>query len=320
MDIRRPDLPLLISLDVLLEERNVTRAAKRLNLSQPALSAQLGRLRDLFADPLLVPSESGRGMAATDKAIALQPRLHQALLDLQAAVLPSVEFDPMLARRTFVVAINDNVFTIVGIAVARAILAHHAPHLRLSFVAPEEVNLIARMERGEVDLYVGLSEKIPESLKAKSLITDEFRMAQRRGHPRGALGVSLDEYCRLDHVMVSQEGRFHSSVDDALTALGHQRRVAVTVAGYSQLALVLADTDCVATMPSRFLRRYASGLDILELPFGFPAFDLAMAWHPRAHDDPSHQWLRTRFTQAADNPIDTDIWSDKTAESRSSNS
>jgi DNA-binding transcriptional LysR family regulator len=164
------------------------------------------------------------------------------------------------------------------------------------------------MERGEIDLYVGLAEKIPEPLKSRRLLTDEFRVAQRRGHPRGTADVSLDEYCQLDHVMVSQEGRFHSGVDDALTALGRRRRVVMTVAGYNQLALVLADTDCVATMPSRFLQRYASGLDILALPFHFPSFDLAMGWHPRAHSDPAHQWLRERFVQAADRPVNTEIW------------
>lgn len=308
MDIRRSDLPLLISLDVLLEERNVTRAAKRLNLTQPALSAQLSRLRDLFEDPLLVPSESGRGMAPTEKALALQQRLHQALVDLQGAVSVGLEFDPMVAHRTFVVAINDNIFTIVGIAVARAILAHHAPNLRLSFVPPAETNLTLRMERGEIDLYLGLAEKIPEPLKSRHLLTDTFRMAQRRGHPRGAREVSLDEYCRLDHVMVSQDGQFRSAVDEALKALGRERKVAVTVAGYNQLALVLADTDCVATMPSRFLLRYGAGLEILELPFHFPAFDLAMAWHPRTHGDPGHQWLRERFVEAAGNPVETVIW------------
>jgi DNA-binding transcriptional LysR family regulator len=120
----------------------------------------------------------------------------------------------MVASRTFFVAINDNFFTIVGIGLAQAILAHHAPNIRLCFIGPAEVNLTLRMERGEVDLYVGLAEEIPESLKSRRLLTDEFRMAQRRGHPRGAVDVSLDEYCQLDHVMVSQEGRFHSSVDD----------------------------------------------------------------------------------------------------------
>ena len=102
--------------------------------------------------------------------------------------------------------------------------------------------------------------------------------------------------------MVSQEGKFKSSVDNALEELGHQRHVALTVSGYNQIALVLEDTDCVATLPSRLLQRYALGLDILPLPFHLPEFDVAMAWHPRSHVDPAHQWLREHFVRAADQP------------------
>lgn len=298
MNIRRSDLPLLISLDALLEERNVTRAARRLNISQPALSTQLGRLRDLFNDPLLVPSETGRGMAATDRALEIQPRLHQALLDLQGAVVSGEDFEPLTAQRDFLVAVNDNLFTQVGLAAAQSILAHHAPGIRLSFIAPIEESLTYRMERGEIDLYVGLTQKVPETLKARFLLRDEFRLAQRKGHPRGAADPDIDEYCGLAHVMVSQEGRFKSGVDAALESLGRQRRVALTVSGYNQIALVLGETDCVATLPSRLLQRYAAGLDILPLPFDLPAFDVSMAWHPRSHDDPAHQWLREHFVRA----------------------
>lgn len=299
MNIRRSDLPLLISLDVLLEERNVTRAARRLNISQPALSTQLGRLRDMFNDPLLVPSETGRGMAPTDRALAIQPRLHQALLDVQSAVVLSEDFEPLTAQRDFLIAVNDNLFTQVGLTVAQSVLAHHAPGIRLSFIAPIEESLTYRMERGEIDLYVGLTQQVPETLKARFLLKDEFCMAQRKKHPRGTDAPSIEEYCTLAHVMVSQEGQFKSGVDAALERLGHQRGVVLTVSGYNQIALVLEDTDCVATLPSRLLQRYATSLDILPLPFHLPAFDVAMAWHPRSHDDPAHQWLREHFIRAA---------------------
>ncbi|WNG32340.1 LysR family transcriptional regulator [Archangium violaceum] len=299
MDIRRSDLPLLISLDVLLEELNVTRAARRLNVSQPALSAQLGRLRELFKDPLLLPSEAGRGMTPTPRALELQPALHQALLDLQSAVVRRVEFNPQEAQRHFTIALNDNIFTSIGLAVAREVLALGGPGIRLSFVAPTEENLTYRMERGEIDLYVGLSSKIPEALKSRLLLSDEFCFAQRKEHPRGKEAPTLEDYCQLSHVIVSQGGSFHSAVDDALARHGKVRRVAVTVPNYNQVALVLTDTDCVATLPSRLLRRYASGLDLLQLPFSMPPFDVAMGWHARAQHDPAHQWLRERFVRAA---------------------
>lgn len=299
MNIRRSDLPLLISLDVLLEERNVTRAAKRLNISQPALSTQLTRLRDMFNDPLLVLSEAGRGMAPTDRALEIQPRLHQALLDLQGAVASSEDFKPLTARRNFVVAVNDNFFTQVGLAVTQSVLAHRAPGIRLSFIAPIEENLTYRMERGEIDLYVGLAQKVPDALKARFLLKDDFRLAQRKGHPRSTENPNIEEYCALAHVMVSQDGKFESGIDKALESLGHQRHLALTVSSYNQIPLVLESTDCVATLPNRLLQRYAANLDILPLPFHLPAFDVAMAWHPRAHEDPAHQWLREHFIRAA---------------------
>jgi DNA-binding transcriptional LysR family regulator len=299
MDIRRSDLPLLISLDVLLEELNVTRAARRLNVSQPALSAQLGRLRELFKDPLLVPSEAGRGMTPTPRALEMRPALHQALLDLQSAVVSRVEFNPKEAQRHFTIALNDNIFTIIGLSVTRDVLGLGGAGIRLSFVAPAEENLTYRMERGEIDLYVGISARIPEALKSRRLLTDEFCFAQRKAHPRGRGAPSLEDYCQLSHVMVSQGGSVHSEVDDVLARHGKARRVAVTVPNYNQVALVLADTDCVATLPSRLLQRYASDLDLLPLPFSMRPFNLVMGWHARAHHDPAHQWLRERFVDAA---------------------
>lgn len=299
MDIRRADLPLLISLDALLEDLNVTRAAKRLNVSQSTLSGQLSRLRDLFADPLLIPAKNGRGMVATDYALAVQPRLHRALRELQDSVVANVNFDPATSQRAFVVAINDNAFSIVGLPVAQTILGNLDSGLRASYVAPDMSELVRRMERGEVDLYVGASRTLPEALKQRPLLTDTFRMAQRKGHPRGTAPLALAEYCGLQHVLVSPSGGFESPIDGRLAELGVQRRVVITVSNYNQVPLLLSNSDGVATLPCRLLKRYADQLDIFDLPFDYPHFVLSMAWHPRAQGDAAHRWLREQFMAAA---------------------
>ncbi|MEO8778783.1 MAG: LysR family transcriptional regulator [Rhodanobacter sp.] len=300
MDIRRADLPLLISLDALLEDLNVTRAAKRLNISQSTLSGQLARLRDLFANPLLMPAENGRGMVATEYASALQPRLHRALLELHGAVAAGAHFDPATSQRTFVVAINDNAFSIVGLPVAQIILNQCGSGLRASYVAPDMAVLSGRMERGEVDLYVGAARTLPKTLKQRPLVTDAFRMAQRKGHPRGTAPLDLAVYCSLRHVLVSPDGGFASPIDERLAELGVERRVVLTVPGYNQVALLLTVADGVATLPSRLLKRYADQLDVFDLPFEYPHFVLSMAWHPRAQDDPAHRWLREQFMAAVE--------------------
>jgi DNA-binding transcriptional LysR family regulator len=298
LDIKRSDLPLLISLDALLDERNVTKAARRLNISQSTLSGQLGRLRQVFGDPLLVPSANGRGMVPTERALELQSRLGEALSTLRDAVADKGHFDPATSTRTFVIAANDNVFTIAGLSVIRSVAEQNNPNLRVAVMPATDATLAERMARGEVDLFLGDVNKVPESLKVRTLMSDTFRMAQRLDHPRGLTPPTLDEYCALSHVIVSQRAEFRTFVDDVLADLSRSRRITLAVPSYNQIALVLGQTDCVATLPRRLLERYASLIDVLDLPFEVPPFVFAMAWHPRSQDDKALQWLRTLFLEA----------------------
>ena len=298
MDIRRADLPLLISLDALLDERNVTRAARRLNITQSTLSGHLARLRDLFGDPLLVPSANGRGMVSTPRALELQARLGDALTSLRDAVSDQARFDPATSPRSFVIASNDSVFTIAGLGVIHTVAALKNPRLRLAFVPADDTALAERMARGEVDLFLGDVSKVPESLKARTLMSDRFRVAQRIGHPRGLAPPTLDEYCALSHVIVSQRAEFHSPIDEVLANMSRKRHVAIAVPSYNQVALVLAQTDVIATLPSRLLERYTPLIDVLDLSFDVPPFVFAMAWHPRAQHDEALQWLREQFLAA----------------------
>lgn len=297
MDMKRADLPLLISLDVLLTERNVTRAAIRMNISQSTLSGHLGRLREMFGDPLLVPSETGRGMVPTERAVSLQLKLALALASLRDAVGEPLAFDPATSTRTFVVAANDSVFTILALDVMAEVMRQGNSGLRMAVIPTSDNKLVERMAKGEVDLFLGDIAKMPDTLKARFLLSDDFVLAQRRGHPRGLSAPHLNEYCQLSHVVVSSRADFSTPVDDILTAMSRRRNVIATVPSYNQVALVLTQTDGVASLPRRLLKRYTEFVDLLDLPFSMPPFRLAMAWHPRAQEDPGAVWLRDCFVR-----------------------
>lgn len=298
MNIKRSDFPLLVSLDILLEEKNVTKAAKRLNVSQPALSTQLSKLRDIFNDRLLVPSENGRGMVPTERGLEIQERLRISLDGLKDALQHQNYFDPKTSKRKFIIAANDSVFTILGLTVMAEVLNQNNPNLQMSVIPPYEQYINERMAQGEIDLYIGDMNKMPDSLKMRYLMKDRFLMAQRKEHPRGISKPSLVDYCKLSHVVVSQKGDFVTSVDHILASLNCQRNVVVSVSSYNQVALVLSNSDCVTTLPSQLLNRYESFLNLIDVPFDIPTFELAMAWHPRVHEDASNVWLRKQFITA----------------------
>lgn len=296
MDMRGADLALLVSLDTLLAERNVTRAAARLHLSQPALSAQLARLRELFGDPLLVPARRGRGMVPTTRALALQAPLNEALHALGRAVSAPLSFDPASATRTFTVAGNDNVVAMMMLdVVARAEKAGYAG-LRFALRMPQHELLLAQMERGELDLFLGGSSYAPAGARVEVALPVRFRMAQRKGHPRGPHAPGLAQYCALRHVIVSTDGSFDGFMDQLLAQRGCRRTVAVSVAQYHLVPPLLAASDLVCTLPSRFLERYADSLDCFDLPLDVPALDLSLAWHRRSDNDPALRWLRGQIT------------------------
>jgi DNA-binding transcriptional LysR family regulator len=297
-DLSGIDLNLLISLDTLIEEANVTRAAARLNISQPALSAQLSRLRYIFGDQLLVPSETGRGMIPTTRALALKEPLHGMLRDLEALVKRSTGFDPMTANRDFTIAANDNAIVMLGLDLIGRLHRAAGPGIRIAFHGPALDQVTTLLERGDLDLLIGSERGIPAGMKSSKLFTDRYLMAQRRGHPRGNSPVSLSDYCRLKHVLVSASGQsFHGFVDEKLKALGASRTVAVSVHQYNLAPMVVAASDHVCTLPERFLSRFSDHLDSFELPFETQSFTLLAAWHPRSHADPAHIWLREQLSE-----------------------
>lgn len=290
--IARLDLNLLVTLDALLVEHNVTRAAERLHLSQPAVSVQLARLREFFGDPLLLPGP--RGMRPTARADELREPLRQALAFLAQAVAPSDPFDPAQASHTWRVAAFDySGFTILLPALAG--LRKAAPASRLAVVQTAPSQVARKAEQGDIDLAFLTAAEAPPGLRRRPMFTERYVLAGRAGHPRLKRRPTLAQFCKLDHAIVSPDGGgFHGATDTALAELGLSRRVALSVPHFLFLGAVLANTDLVAMVPLRLVGDDAS-LQVVEPPIDVPGFEMLMLWPERVHRDPAHRWLREQI-------------------------
>lgn len=293
------DASLLTTFDMLLKEPNVTHAAARLNISQSALSARLNRLRHLLNDPLFIPSVSGRGMTPTPHAVALQPELTRLLERFEDFVNTAHLFDPATSKRVFRIAATDNPAAILAPDLIPLIKAE-APEVRIAFTLPDKSKIAGLLEQGEIDLFVGAAEDGSNELISSTLFEEKFMTAQRRGHPRGMRALTLDEFCTLDHLLISTTGgHFTGMIDNALAETGRERRVSVSVQSYALAPLVLASTDCICTLPLRFLQRFTDALDLFEPPIALSPFSINLFWHPRMRADPAHTWLRKMVTSAS---------------------
>ncbi len=295
MNIEQLDLNLLVTLDTLLAERNVTHAARRLNLSQPALSARLTRLRDLLNDPLLLPSQ--RGMIPTERALELQAPLHQAIESVRRVIAETSPFNPADITATIAIAASDYVQYSVLLPLLQ-ILHQEAPSLRLSWRTLEEPRLDGQMARGDIHLAVTMPECAPETLHMRHLYHETYVAIARPGHPDVKDALDLETFCALDHVMVSPDGGgFSGPTDAALAGVGKTRRVCLSAPGFLVVPDIIAQSDMIALIPSRVARNREGRLQILEPPLPIPGFDMALIWHDRTTTHPLHRWLRDRIYQ-----------------------
>lgn len=294
-NLRRLDLNLLLTLDVLLTEHNVTRAAERLNLSQPSVSVHLAKLREIFGDPLLLPGP--RGMRPTTRADELRQPLRQALDALECAVTLASPFDPAQASHTWRVAATDYSESTVLLP-ALSGLRSAAPGTRLAVLEMVPSRIAKQAEQGEIDLAFHTTEGAPSGLRRRALFKERYVLVGRAGHPRLKRRPTLSQFCKLDHVIVSPDGGgFRGITDDALSALGLTRRVVLSVPHFLFLRSVLTTTDLVAMLPARLVPG-SSELQVVEPPVDVPGYEMAMLWHERSHRDPAHQWLREHIADS----------------------
>ncbi|MGU9867691.1 LysR family transcriptional regulator [Kluyvera ascorbata] len=287
-DLRTLDLNLLKTLDALLDERSVTRAAARLSLTQPAVSGMLTRLRDNFGDPLFI--RAPHGMVPTLRAQQLAPVVKQILNDINTLLQPA-QFDPLTADFTFTLAATDYALKAVVVPFIAA-LKVRAPMIRVRVIPVEPERLTAQFEQGKIDLALLTPSTTPGDLHSRTLYEERYVCMLRADHPDARAPLSLDRFCALEHILVSYEGEsFWGVTDDALAKVGRKRRVGLSVSSFLVLPEVLAVSDMIAVVPSRLASARAS-ICVQKPPVAIHGFTKNMAWHERNHRDPAQQWLR----------------------------
>jgi DNA-binding transcriptional LysR family regulator len=290
VDTKRLDLNLLVTLETLLVEQNVTRAAARLHLSQPAVSAQLNRLRHEFDDPLLIPAQ--RGMTPTAKAIELLDPLRQALDQVRAAVTKHRNFDPAKAKLTVAIACTDYLqMAVIKPLVGK--LRKKAPRVRVALHNLDTQQLESQMARGDVDLALMTPQAAPPSLRTRHLFDERYVLIGRRNHPRLREGMTVEEFAQLEHVIVSlRGGGFVTPFDNALEALGLKRNVVLSAASFVFVPEIVSESDFVALVPERLVNRRGNKLKLVGCPVPVEGFAVGMVWHERSHGHSGQRWIR----------------------------
>lgn len=309
MNLQKVDLNLLVYLDVLLREKNVTRAAEQLGITQPAMSNILRRLRSLFNDPLLV--RSSEGMTPTERAGELQPRIREVLAQVNVLLEPRTEFRPYSTSRVFRIMTSDYAEATLVPRLVKA-LRSEAPNVILDFLTPSDVSY-RDMEQGRVDLAINRFNEIPQSFHQVLVWRDTFSCILSADSPY-LQRFNLKNYLKAKHVWVSKTGMGVGfgvnpeksgglgSIDQALQRLGQKRQISVFTRHYQMPAMLAANKDLIATLPSRVAHLQAhnnSNIVVKEPPFFIPEFELTMAWSPLLQHHPAHRWLRQLILHVA---------------------
>jgi DNA-binding transcriptional LysR family regulator len=285
----RPDFNLLVTLDVLLAEGNVARAARRLRLSPSAMSRALARLRETTGDPLLV--RAGRGLVPTPRAVELRERVGRLVQDVEAVLRPAERLDLGRLARTFTLRTSEGFVENFGPALI-ARVGGEAPGVRLRFVQKLDKES-APLREGAVDLETGVvGETTGPEVRAQALFRDRLVGVVRAGHRLGRGRVTPARYASARHVGVSRRGLDGGPVDEALESLGLGREVVTTVGGFATAVALARASDLVATVPERHTGNLRAGMHSFPLPFNTPQLTVSMLWHPRLDADPAHRWLR----------------------------
>lgn len=316
MNIHRIDLNLLVYLDVLLREKNVTKAADQLGITQPAMSNSLRRLRDLFNDPLLI--RTSQGMTPTERAQELQPQVREILSQVEQAVQPAAEFKLEESDRVFRIMASDYAESTLIPALLDAV-RDTAPHIRLDILTPSDVNF-QDIEKGKIDMAINRFNYLPQSFHQTTVWRDNFTCLMSKDNPV-LEDFSLDAYLEASHIWVSKTGmgvgvgmtptdtQRLGWVDEALEQIDKHRHIRVFTRHYQVAALLARQPDLIATLPRQaaLLSANDDRLVMKTPPFPIVPIELKMAWSPLLQHNPGHTWLRRLIVEIGQQVVSDSI-------------
>ena len=297
MHLGKVDLNLFVVFDAIYAEGGITRAGRRLNLSQPAISHALGRLREMFDDPLF--TRHGHSMTPTPLARRMIEPIRQALQGLEVTLNKVDRFDPGSAAKRFTVGMRDVVESVV-LPGLMGTIARSAPRIDISIVRAERREIERELSAGTLDAAVDVLLPLPEEIRRQRLGSEGLTVVARRQHPRVRAMLNLETYLAQEHIQVSSRRRGLSAEDFELGRHNLRRRVRLRCRNYFAACRVVSETDLVLTMPGRYARILNQQFNnrLLPFPLDVPAFDTYVYWHANTAGDPANEWLREQLFKA----------------------
>ncbi len=294
------DLNLLVAFKALDEERNVTRAAERIGISQPAMSRTLQRLRHQFNDELFIRAPNG--LALTHRAEQIRQQLGFLLSEL-SGLLSKQAFDATTAEQTFHIVISDYGASSLMPAILNR-LYREAPNVNI-VISPWHEHTLQEMQADQIDLALGVAKNPPANIHGRVIGHEKLLCISRHDHPAQQDGLSLDSYCQYPHALVTMGGDKRGAVDIALEKLGRKRRIALRVPHFMAALHIIKKTDLLLTVPGGLLQNCLSGEEIViaSPPVELASFPYSVLWHGRSQNDEAHRWLRTLFYEEGEKAI-----------------
>jgi DNA-binding transcriptional LysR family regulator len=291
MHIKQIDLNLLTIFEAVMTELNVSRAAERLNLTQPAVSHALRRLRRITQDELFIKVPTG--VSPTPKALELWEPIREGLLQIRQALTP-MTFDPATSQQTFTLSMADYTAALL-LPKLLPILEKNAPEIDLRVLPNTNINAARWLEQSEIDLAFGRFFRGSARLRIQKLLRDRYVCIMRQGHPLARKKLTLKQYANAKHLLVSLTGEATGFIDEQLQGHGLQRRIMLTVNQFNLLPKLVANSDLITAIPQRILAKspYLQQLHVVELPIEIAPAELQMMWHERRQRDAGHEWMRS---------------------------